>query len=529
MKPGRRKRALSDSGREVLSRASRSPPARRPLYRRAPSVVVANPHIPPRVGMLATVRNRRGVVTSVQPSSPGPEGLFHLVSVEYTDTDGPAEEQLLWELEPGATLVVPDTPPDVRGTAPMAPAEFDALVRATRWSALSPFIDPDQEGPLDRLPIASPFYGAIQVEDYQLVPLLRALQMPRIALLLADDVGLGKTVEAGLILSELILRRRARRVLILCPASLRSQWQQEMADKFSLDFEEVDREQTHALRKRLGPDANPWRVHARIVASYHYLRQPDVLAAFQAACTASGDGARLPWDLIIIDEAHHLAPATFGDDSDLSRMLGAITPFFEHRLFLSATPHNGHTRSFTGLLEYLDPVRFTRTSELNAAQRNRIADVLVRRLKADINRASPRPRFCSRSLEALDLRLGSGERALSAAFQDFRREVQRVVATRGRGERKAGSFAVEVLGKRLLSGPCTFAESWRRLRAGLASPDDVDLSTVRAAQGALDDDQADDAEIEGRAGHAAKVVGAYPMQFPHRFCDPREVAAPAGS
>ncbi len=469
-----------------------------------PTVAIA-----PQVGMLATVRNRRGVVAAVQPSSPGPEGLHHLVSIEYTDTDGPAEEQLLWELEPGATLIVPDSPPDVCKTSPMAHGEFDALLRATRWSALTPYVDPDSEGPLDRLPIASPYYGAIQVEDYQLVPLLRALQMPRIALLLADDVGLGKTVEAGLVLSELILRRRARRVLVLCPASLRAQWRQEMADKFSLDFEEVDREQTHGLRRRLGPDANPWRVHARIVASYHYLRQPDVLASFETACTTSGDGARLPWDLIILDEAHHLAPASFHDDSDLARMLGAITPFFEHRLFLSATPHNGHTRSFTGLLEFLDPVRFTRTSELNTAQRNRIADVLVRRLKSDINAASAKPRFCTRSLHALTLALGPGEKSLSLAFQTFRAGVRRLVATRGRSEQKAGSFAVEVLGKRLLSGPCTFAASWRRLRAGLDSTDETDLAALQAAERALGDDQVDDAETEGRARHAAKVVGSW--------------------
>jgi SNF2 family DNA or RNA helicase len=123
----------------------------------------------------------------------------------------------------------------------MPEADFDALQRATRWTALSPFLNPDRSAALPHSPIASPFFGAVQVEDFQLVPLLKALRMPRISLLLADDVGLGKTIEAGLILTELLLRRRIRRVLILCPAALRKQWQQEMKAKFSLTFDVIDR------------------------------------------------------------------------------------------------------------------------------------------------------------------------------------------------------------------------------------------------------------------------------------------------
>ena len=84
-------------------------------------------------------------------------------------------------------------------------------------------------------------------------------------------------------------------------------------------------------------------------------------------------------------------PSPFGEDSELCRMLRLVAPQFEHRLFLSATPHNGHTRSFTGLLEMLDPVRFTRTSEMTAAMRGRVEDVVVRRLKREINARSVRP------------------------------------------------------------------------------------------------------------------------------------------
>ena len=194
----------------------------------------------PRVGMVATVRNRRGIVASVEPFD-GESGRLNLVRVQYKDDQLPLSEELLWELEPRKQLLEPTELPQVRSGDPMPADDFDALVRATRWSAISPYLDPDGEGPLERLPIASPFHGAVQVEDYQLVPLLKALQMPRVSMLIADDVGIGKTIEAGLILSELLLRRRIQRVLILTPASLRLQWRDEMWDKFSLHFNVVDR------------------------------------------------------------------------------------------------------------------------------------------------------------------------------------------------------------------------------------------------------------------------------------------------
>jgi len=206
--------------------------------------------------MLATVRNRRGVVASVEPYDTK-EGRLHLVRVEYTDADGMSEDTLLWEREPTATLLEPTALPRVGDDPPMPPADFDALVRACRWSAVTPFLGAGGSDPNAALPIASPVFGAIQVEDFQLVPVLTALRMPRVSLLLADDVGLGKTIEAGLIVTELLIRRRVRRVLVLCPASLRQQWQEEMRNKFALSFDVVDRPETHALQKRLGLDANP--------------------------------------------------------------------------------------------------------------------------------------------------------------------------------------------------------------------------------------------------------------------------------
>ena len=475
----------------------------------------------PRAGMLATVRNRSGVVAAVEPFD-GAGGRLHLVDVEYNDGGAPANESLLWELEPGRTLLEPTALPDAGAADAMPADDYDALLRAARWTALAPYLDPGGAGPPRREALASPFHGAVRPEDYQLVPLLKALRTPRVSLLIADDVGLGKTIEAGLILTELLLRRRIRRVLVLAPAALRWQWRDELWEKFSLRFEVVDRHLTEFTRRRLGMDANPWGAFDRIVASYHYLRQPDVREQFLAACRTPPGSPRLPWDLLIVDECHHLMPSPFGEDSELCRTLSLVAPRFEHRLFLSATPHNGHTRSFTGLLEMLDPVRFTRTAELTPALRARVPEVVVRRLKRELNAAGGAPRFCRRlPPAALALTFDRREAALSDAFDAFRNAVRRLAATDAGGGSanadarrvRAGAFAVEILGKRLLSCPTAFAESWRRARQGLAEPEAAGERDLAAAERALRQETGDDRETQEREATAATVAGAWLKNF----------------
>ena len=460
----------------------------------------------PRAGLLAHVRNRHGVIVAATPFD-GESGRLHLVDVDYKDARQPASERLLWELEPVREVVAPTALPDATAR-PMPPADFDALLRAARWSALSPYLGPDGEPAAEA--VASPFHGAVQVENYQLQPLLQALRMPRVNLLIADDVGLGKTIEAGLILTELLLRRRIRRVLVLTPASLRAQWRDELLGKFALRFEVVDRAATERLRRQLGMDANPWRSFNRIVASYHYLRQPDVREQFLAACRGPEDAARLPWDLLIVDECHHLMPSPLGEDSELCRTLRAVAPRFEHRLFLSATPHNGHTRSFTGLLEMLDPVRFSRTSEMTPTMRARVPQVVVRRLKRDVDAAAARPRFCRRHPpQAIALAENSLETALTQAFDALRLRIRELVRQQPKQERRAGYFAVEILGKRLLSCPTAFAESWRRVRQGLREDAAASVAVLSAAERAYRQETGDDRETEQREATAATVAGAW--------------------
>lgn len=469
----------------------------------------------PAAGMLAIVRRRRGIISEVKDFDSGKQGRLHLVTVEYKDDTRPNVEEILWELEPNKRLLEPNEIPQ-SVNEPMPSDDFDALLRAARWSALSPYIRSNGDDNNKSLPICSPFHGALEVDDYQLIPLLKALRMPRISLMIADDVGIGKTIEAGLILNELLIRRKINRVLILTPASLRIQWRDEMWDKFSLSFDVIDRDSTLKIKRSIGIDANPWRYCSRIIASYHYLKQPDVFEQFMSVSRKSEGSPRLPWDLLIVDEVHNLMPAPFGDDSQLCKTLRYIAPLFENRIFLTATPHNGHTRSFTGLLELLDPVRFSRTDELKPAEKERIQQVVIRRLKKEINKRTNPPCFCTRNQPhalLLDKYFSQNELKLIHAFDSFRDKVRELFKGSSKKRRLAGSFAIEILGKRLLSGPMTFLESWRRCKHGLEESEIADDTDMASAQNSTKQDIADDMEAQQNEATAATVIGSWMKSF----------------
>ncbi|MBU0508057.1 DEAD/DEAH box helicase [bacterium] len=321
-------------------------------------------------------------------------------------------------------------------------------------------------------PLLGIWTSAVQVHPYQLVPVVRALQMPRVSLLLADGVGLGKTIQSGLILQELILRRKIRRVLILCPALLQRQWKREMSLKFNLEFDIIDSESTFEIRRRLGIDTNPWKAFPRIITSMDYLRMPDVLQQFvqasgidTASASSNGhDAPAAPWDLLVVDECHNFAPQNSRRASQRHQMLREIRFLFEHRLFLSATPHNGKTVSFTGLLELLDPVRFQIHAQMSDHDRVNLEEVKVRRLKEDIKKYTLRPPF-SDFLDPKEIAvdLTSAEVELFTAMREYRKHGQAYLESSGNAqERWMGHFVFSVLTKRLLSGSFAFARTWWR-------------------------------------------------------------------
>src|SRR6201985_2809579 len=123
------------------------------------------------------------------------------------------------------------------------PQQLGAFLDAVRWGTVTS---------ADTRTLQAPFRSGISIEEYQLEPVARALAMPRVNLLIADDVGLGKTIEAGLVAQELLLRHRARRMIVVCPAPLTGKWREEMDDKFGLNFTVLDAQALHDLRRTHG-------------------------------------------------------------------------------------------------------------------------------------------------------------------------------------------------------------------------------------------------------------------------------------
>jgi hypothetical protein len=237
----------------------------------------------PEQGQLAIVRQRRYVVTDVRQGASGAELTErpqHLVSLTSIEDDALGEElQVIWEIEPGARAFEKMELPEPKGFD--QPAHLEAFLDAVRWGAASI---------ADTRQLQSPFRSGIEIESYQLDPVVRAIQMPRVNLLIADDVGLGKTIESGMVVLELMLRHRANRVLVVCPSSLQIKWRDEMLEKFGLDFAIVDSALIKRLRRERGLYANPWTHFPRLITSMDYLKREYPLRMFREA--VAHDGAR---------------------------------------------------------------------------------------------------------------------------------------------------------------------------------------------------------------------------------------------
>lgn len=217
--------------------------------------------------------------------------------------------------------------------------------------------------------------GRLDVAPYQLVPVKRALESSRPRLLLADGVGLGKTIQAGLVLAELIARRRAHRILIVTPAGpLMKQWKDEMQLRFGLRFRELDQDSLQEIRRANELGVNPFDRVALGLSSIDFLKQERVLQELE----------RSSYDVIVIDEAHHcssLGNAGDREDSLRRRLAEVLARQCDGLLLLTATPHDGYDAHFASLIELLDPSLVDGRGNVRGDAYRRY---LVRRLKSHI-------------------------------------------------------------------------------------------------------------------------------------------------
>lgn len=220
--------------------------------------------------------------------------------------------------------------------------------------------------------------GRLEIQPYQLVPALRAIRMSRPRLLLADGVGLGKTIQAGLVLTELVARRIAHRILIVSPAGpLLEQWKLEMLERFGLRLDAIDRGRLEEIRRSTELGANPFDHVSLGIASIDFLKQERVLELLE----------RTSYDVIVIDEAHHCMDAgsvADREDSLRRRLAQTLARRCDAFLLLTATPHDGNDRSFASLCELLDPSLVDGRGALRA---ERYRPHVIRRLKRHVTDA----------------------------------------------------------------------------------------------------------------------------------------------
>ncbi|MEI7732683.1 MAG: helicase-related protein [Verrucomicrobiota bacterium] len=280
--------------------------------------------------------------------------------------------------------------PVTRALRPEKPASLP------NWLAFHQAFLLEQAFGMDALSAVQP--GRLRIEPYQLVPVLRALRLSRVRLLLADGVGLGKTIQAGLLLTELIARRIAHRILIVSPSGpLLAQWGMEMSHRFGLRFQVIDRQSLDEVRRSTELGAIPFDHISLGLASIDFLKQEKVLE----------DLERSSYDVVIIDEAHHCMEVG-GDDRDASlrrRLAEVLARRSDALILATATPHDGNDRSFASICELLDP---SLVDGRGALRGDRYRQHVVRRLKKHILTESGAPRFKERDVEPCPVRARSG-------------------------------------------------------------------------------------------------------------------------
>jgi superfamily II DNA or RNA helicase len=333
----------------------------------------------------------------------------------------------------------------------------------------------------------------------------KMLPQPRLRFLLADDPGAGKTIMAGLLIKELRLREAVERVLILCPAPLTIQWQDELqrwfGESFDIIFSAVDQQQL----------TNPWQRSALVIASLDYAKQDDVRERVW----------QQHWDLVIIDEAHKCSAYTkaqAGRSDEVTetkryQLAKRLTAEADHVLLLTATPHHGDEDRFAHFLRLLDPDLFPEPHRLGKQADEIRKEVFrlgehcpwaLRRLKEDLKDLEGHRLFPDRHATTVPFRLNGDEYALYQAVTEY---INRFLPNQAGRRKASAALARTVLQRRLASSTCAIHESLKRrlqkqqalLEELQALPPAQRARRLAALQGRLADAEQDDDDLDEAA------------------------------
>lgn len=293
----------------------------------------------------------------------------------------------------------------------------------------------------------------INLEPYQVFAVHHVISRFPHRFLIADDTGLGKTIETGMILEELTARGRADRVLIVAPAALAQQWKEELRQAFNRDYVFYDGPYLRQLMEKLPPEQNPWDRESRIITTLDLAKRAEIRAQLE----------RTHWDVVVFDEAHKLSARRYENKVEPTQryeLAQCLAERTDSLLLLSATPHNGDRYAFHALLTLLDEYSFP---DLESVTRGRVARVAIRRTKGEILDESGKPVFVKRRVQTLPVVFSPAEEELYRAVTAYVAEGYNLAQAQ---KNKAAGFLMVLFQKRMVSSVEAIRKSLeRRLQA----------------------------------------------------------------